>query len=78
MAQRQYLGRCYSNASAPGVPGQERGAAGVTRAGPDISGDIVYRLNVPERERECKEGRGKHHCVKPAEGASESGGTMES
>lgn len=47
----------------------------MTRESPDISGDIVYLLNVPDRERECKEGRGNHHCVKTA---SESGGTMES
>lgn len=57
---------------------QGRGAVGVTREGPDISGDIVYLLNVPERETECNEGRRSHHCVKPTEGASESGGLMGS
>lgn len=57
---------------------QGRGAAGVTREGPDVSGDIVYLLAVPERERKCKEGRRKHHHAKPAERASESGRGMAS
>lgn len=67
VVQRLYLGRCCSNASAPCVPGQGRGAAGVTREGLDISGDIAYLLNAPERKRGGNEGRGIHHCVKPAE-----------
>jgi hypothetical protein len=53
------------------VPGQERGAAGVTREGPDILGDIVNLLHVPERERTGKDGRGERVCVKPTEGAFE-------
>lgn len=55
---RQCLGRCCSNASAPDVPGQERGSAGATRGNPDISRGIVYLLNVHERAREFKEGSG--------------------
>lgn len=50
-------------------------AAGGTREGPEISEDIVYLLNVPEKERKCKEVRGNHHFVKPT---SESSGIMKS
>ena len=47
---RQCLGRCCSSVSAPCVSGQGRGAVDVTGVGPDVSEDIVYLLNVPERE----------------------------
>lgn len=49
----------------------------VTGVGPDVSGDIVYLLNVPEREIVQWRKR-NHHSVKPTEGASESGGAQGS
>lgn len=67
---RQNLDKCCSSASAPCVPGQETEAAVVTREGPDISGDIVCLLNVPERGRRCKEGRG-NYPGKPTKEAAE-------
>lgn len=48
----------------------------MTREGPDISGDTVYLLNVPGKERECKQGRGNQLCAKPTEGTP-GGRTME-
>ena len=52
MFPRQCLGRYCSSVSAPCASGQGRGAVDVTRVDPDISGDIVYLLNVPEKETE--------------------------
>lgn len=59
------------------MSGQGKGAAGVTRESPDISGDIVCLLNVPERETECNGERRNYHYIEPSEGASESGRLME-
>lgn len=49
-------------------------AVGGTREDPDIFGDTVYLLHVPEKERACKEVRG-NHSVKPPESTSESVGS---